>query len=321
MYMTSIVTLMTMVGHLPDMAWHCRRHLRIDVDFYTSSTSPNNYLHLPFPSPTHTQCHWKLPFAGWPFVPRRHTTNADAPFRRLRSRDSSRTTRRLFLLVWPTVPSPFHLSFTSNYLLEQLRASSSQSTSTSTSTSASRANPSRPADALSSLDSTSTSTPTSSAGFSLARGAIGIATDPRREQAQRQMLLDASRGWDRGDLERQAVHRRWKAGDVYAPHDLTGAEMAKWKKARRRPKPKVDVVDSLGLKPIDHYKNFAMMSEYMTEMGRIKHSNETNLRPVNQRRMAKAVRRAIGVGILMPSTHRHPEILRMEMNWGTNRTG
>ena len=58
-------------------------------------------------------------------------------------------------------------------------------------------------------------------------------------------------------------------------------------------------------------QNFSMMSEYMTEMGRIKHSRETSLRPVNQRRMAKAIRRAIGIG-LMPGVHRHPEILKME---------
>jgi len=44
-------------------------------------------------------------------------------------------------------------------------------------------------------------------------------------------------------------------------------------------------------------------------MGRIKHSNETGLRAVNQRRMAKAIRRSIGMG-MMPSVHRHPEILQ-----------
>jgi small subunit ribosomal protein S18 len=51
-----------------------------------------------------------------------------------------------------------------------------------------------------------------------------------------------------------------------------------------------------------------MVSEYMTPMGRIKHSNETGLRPVNQRRIARTIRRTIGMGI-MPSVHRHPEIL------------
>lgn len=48
----------------------------------------------------------------------------------------------------------------------------------------------------------------------------------------------------------------------------------------------------------------------MTTMGRIRHSSDTGLRPVNQRKIAKAVRRAIGMG-LHPSVHRHPEILRL----------
>lgn len=46
----------------------------------------------------------------------------------------------------------------------------------------------------------------------------------------------------------------------------------------------------------------------MTPFGRIKHSNETGLRPVNQRKMARTIRRAIGLG-LHPSVHRHPMIL------------
>jgi len=54
------------------------------------------------------------------------------------------------------------------------------------------------------------------------------------------------------------------------------------------------------------------MSEYMTSMGRIKPRAVTGLRPVNQRKIAKALRRAIGMG-LMPSVHRHPEILAAEM--------
>jgi hypothetical protein len=54
------------------------------------------------------------------------------------------------------------------------------------------------------------------------------------------------------------------------------------------------------------------MSEYMTVMGRIRHSKSTGLRPVNQRKIAKAIRRAIALG-LMPSVHRHPEIIRNEI--------
>lgn len=51
------------------------------------------------------------------------------------------------------------------------------------------------------------------------------------------------------------------------------------------------------------------MSEYMTPMGRIMHRRETGLRPVNQRKIAKAIRRSIGMG-MMPSVHKHPELLQ-----------
>ncbi|TVY83006.1 37S ribosomal protein rsm18 [Lachnellula suecica] len=102
------------------------------------------------------------------------------------------------------------------------------------------------------------------------------------------------------------ITRRWKVGDVYAPHDMSPVEMEKW---RRRSRPSVDAFDVLDMNPLDHYRNFSIMSEYMTEMGRIKHSKDTGLRPVNQRRIARAIRRSIGMG-LMPSVHRHPEILQ-----------
>ena len=51
-----------------------------------------------------------------------------------------------------------------------------------------------------------------------------------------------------------------------------------------------------------------MMSEFMTSMGRIKHRRDTGLRAVNQQKIAKAIRRAVGMGLL-PSVHEHPEVL------------
>jgi small subunit ribosomal protein S18 len=61
----------------------------------------------------------------------------------------------------------------------------------------------------------------------------------------------------------------------------------------------------------------------MTPLGRIKSAAETGLRMVNQRRISKAIRRSIGLG-LMPSVHRHPEILykqdaRLRMQMGRLR--
>lgn len=64
------------------------------------------------------------------------------------------------------------------------------------------------------------------------------------------------------------------------------------------------------------------MSEYVTDMGKIKHNKDTGLRPRNQRKMAKAVRRAIGLG-LIPSVYRHPQVLMTEQSYKrrVNRMG
>ncbi|KAL2435394.1 hypothetical protein ABEF95_015939 [Exophiala dermatitidis] len=111
--------------------------------------------------------------------------------------------------------------------------------------------------------------------------------------------------------------RNWKVGDVYAPHDLSAAEARKW---RKRHRPTTDAFDALSINPLSLYKNFSVMSEYMTEMGRIRHSSSTGLRPVNQRKIAKAIRRAIALG-LMPAVHRHPEYIKSEMEGKRTSTG
>ncbi|KAL5337856.1 ribosomal protein S18 [Aspergillus crustosus] len=113
----------------------------------------------------------------------------------------------------------------------------------------------------------------------------------------------------RAHMESRAISRfqtrEWRTGDVYAPHDLSPAEMKKWQK---RNHPTSDIFDARGINPLHLYKNYTVMSQYMTPMGRIKHSKFTGLRGVNQRKLAKALRRAIGIG-MMPSVHRHPEII------------
>jgi small subunit ribosomal protein S18 len=137
-----------------------------------------------------------------------------------------------------------------------------------------------------------------------------------REQDQQQQGGSPTRSIDRDLLDKHAaadyqrqLTRRWKAGDVYAPHDMSAGEMGKWRRTSAR---KQDLVDLLGLHPLDMYRNFSVMSEFMTPHGRMKRAVETGLRPVNQRKMAKAVRRAIGLG-LHPSVHRHPELLLREV--------
>ncbi|KAG4412009.1 hypothetical protein IFR04_014853 [Cadophora malorum] len=130
-----------------------------------------------------------------------------------------------------------------------------------------------------------------------------------REQSRTRSATTAEEMQNRNlaqDLSKQ-ISRRWRAGDIYAPHDLSEVEMAKWKK---RGQPHHDAFDILDLNPEEHYRNFSLISEYMTPMGRIKHSKETGLRPVNQRRIARAIRRAVGMG-MHPSVHHHPEILHL----------
>ena len=58
-------------------------------------------------------------------------------------------------------------------------------------------------------------------------------------------------------------------------------------------------------------QNYSIMWEFMTSMGRIRHRNDTGLRRVNQRRVAKAIRRAVAMG-LIPSVHKHPEMLEAD---------
>ncbi len=70
---------------------------------------------------------------------------------------------------------------------------------------------------------------------------------------------DVTRSSTTADLNRynngaalsKQITRRFKAGDVYAPHDLSAVEMAKWKK---RAKPQHDVFDVLDFKPLDNYR-------------------------------------------------------------------
>ena len=52
------------------------------------------------------------------------------------------------------------------------------------------------------------------------------------------------------DIERLSA-RKWEAGDVYTPHDLTPLEIMKYKKLKM---PTKDVFDALGINPINEYK-------------------------------------------------------------------
>ncbi|KAL9007430.1 MAG: hypothetical protein Q9180_009659 [Flavoplaca navasiana] len=148
----------------------------------------------------------------------------------------------------------------------------------------------------------------------------------RATTARRSALAETEASYRATDLERH-LYRRFRPGDIYAPHDLSPVEQQKWRQrntsgghisgrggapfANMRRQNRKDVFDVLGMHPLEEWKNFSIMTEFVSSMGRIRHRRETGLRGVNQRRVAKAVRRAVGMG-LMPSVHKHPEMLEKE---------
>lgn len=144
-----------------------------------------------------------------------------------------------------------------------------------------------------------------------------------QKQAVKKETLDDLTASATSQAYMRQMWRRFLPGEVYAPRDLSAWELDRYR--LKRPAQQ-DVLDMLGLNPVDNYRvstsvirgscsssdtsqNFSMISEFMSPHGRILHSTETGLRPVNQRKMAKAIRRAIGLGI-HPSVHRHPELIK-----------
>lgn len=74
----------------------------------------------------------------------------------------------------------------------------------------------------------------------------------RDYDAQRAPFNDVARNNRAKDLERQMPRMsKWQVGDVYAPHDLSAVEAAKW---RKRKSSERDVFDILGINPLDEYK-------------------------------------------------------------------
>ena len=74
----------------------------------------------------------------------------------------------------------------------------------------------------------------------------------RRSAAKRRTeIAETLRHKTVSDQFLRQMPRQWKTGDVYAPHDLSPYEMKKW---RRQSGPKKDVLDMLGVNPLDMYR-------------------------------------------------------------------
>lgn len=73
----------------------------------------------------------------------------------------------------------------------------------------------------------------------------------RRRLPNRQKFLEDQKAQGESRALEKFQTRDWKAGDIYAPHDLSPAEMKKW---RKRQGPAADAFDALNLNPLDLYK-------------------------------------------------------------------
>lgn len=67
----------------------------------------------------------------------------------------------------------------------------------------------------------------------------------------RQSHLELLRNQKNSNDYLKQMPRRWDAGDVYSPHDMSPVEMQKWRKRSPRGG---DVIDALGIRPLDMYK-------------------------------------------------------------------
>ncbi|KAJ3026936.1 UNVERIFIED_CONTAM: hypothetical protein HDU68_004783 [Siphonaria sp. JEL0065] len=107
-----------------------------------------------------------------------------------------------------------------------------------------------------------------------------------------------------GDLTRRGnpIKRLFKPYQTYEPAELNQQNTEFYQKARAK-EPKDDIFAVLKINPLDVYKNVRLLSHFVTEMGHIKPRTETGLGIVNQKRLAKAIKRAQALG-LMPYTYK-----------------
>ncbi|KAJ2961337.1 hypothetical protein NQZ79_g3426 [Umbelopsis isabellina] len=90
-----------------------------------------------------------------------------------------------------------------------------------------------------------------------------------------------------------------QSGTTYHPDELG---QPRTRQQRPRPvKPSQDPFEVLGLDPLKEYKNFTLLSHFVSDIGKILPRESTGVSAKNQRKLAKAIKRARAMG-LMSST-------------------
>ncbi|KAG4305684.1 hypothetical protein PORY_000594 [Pneumocystis oryctolagi] len=104
----------------------------------------------------------------------------------------------------------------------------------------------------------------------------------------------------------QYYYTPFKSSQLYSPKDLSFEENQAY---RYYKKPvKEDPWKQLHTTPLKQYKSFNVLSDFITEMGRILPREETGCSAKHQRQLAKAIRRCRGIGLLS-TVRRHPSYI------------
>ncbi|KAH9951696.1 hypothetical protein B0H21DRAFT_705426 [Amylocystis lapponica] len=114
-------------------------------------------------------------------------------------------------------------------------------------------------------------------------------------------------------IKGDTILQGFRPGKFLKPSEYTQKERSKGRPRRKRPllgpsaaeSRKGDTLYQLGIDPLHECQNSSLMSEFLTDMGKIKSRAQTNLTWKNQRRLGKAIRRARMMGII-PVLSRRP---------------
>ncbi|KAI7871664.1 ribosomal protein S18 [Spinellus fusiger] len=95
----------------------------------------------------------------------------------------------------------------------------------------------------------------------------------------------------------QKIHR---VGDIYHPDSLNDTHYQEKLRQRRGKQnvPTADPFDTLGLNPLDEYKNYRLLSHFVSDIGKILPRTQTGVTAKNQRKLAQAIKRARAMGLM-----------------------
>ncbi|ORX68186.1 ribosomal protein S18 [Linderina pennispora] len=133
------------------------------------------------------------------------------------------------------------------------------------------------------------------------RQASSSATGDSKASQVSKIVAQAAQTQDKS-MENASHTRVFFAKATYHPRELNEATAQRAMRERMQQQQKRDdPFVAMGINPLVEYKNTYLLSNFVSEMGRIRPRHKTGLTAKSQRRVAKAIKRARAFG-LMPIT-------------------